>query len=347
MVRAVLLGLLVTASVGACKSETNTAASQPGVAAGKVVEVKGSVTIKHGDATRSLMVGESVEGDDTVMTGADGNVVIELAHNLVRWELGPGKMQTVRESIAWKAAKSTGPAAHVDQDTAAAGRPAERSAVGTTTSEVEDKAAEEGAVAAAPPPPPAAAVAQAPAAAPADDAPAKPARTRTRRTRAPKSDDAAPRAEVAAAASFDSAPAPMEESAPVTRRGATRGPMVIAKTVSGDDTIGSAKSSAPGNGAIAPKAPPTGGSAITAKAAPPGPSASSLVAAKQTQLKACLAAHDHDADVRLILTVTGGKADVKLASKTAVAAGLEACVKKVIKSIPFMGDGAASATIKP
>jgi hypothetical protein len=353
MLRAVLLGILSVSAVAACKKESaNAASSQPGVAAGKVIEVKGSVTVKHGGATRPLVAGESVEGSDTVMTGADGNVVIELAHNLVRWELGPGKVQQVNESIAWKAAKSTGPAEHVDQDTAAAGRPAERSAVGTTASEVEAKEEGEGAApapGAAPPPPPAAELAAAPTdEKKMDDAPAKTVRQRTRRTSRAKA-EAAPMKEVASAES-----APMEETVG-TKRGATRGgPTIIAKTVGGGDN--DAMNSAPPGGQMttrsiqAPKAPPmaTAQSTESMKAAPPGPpgpTVSSLVAGKQAQLKACLGGHSDD--VRLILTVTGGKASVQFSSKTKVTAQLEACMKKVINSISFKADGAASTTIKP
>src|SRR5688572_29985833 len=43
MLRVVLLGVLSVTSVSACKSKTDTAKSQPGVAAGKVIEVKGAV----------------------------------------------------------------------------------------------------------------------------------------------------------------------------------------------------------------------------------------------------------------------------------------------------------------
>jgi hypothetical protein len=134
MLRAVLLGVLTVSAVSACKSGGESAKSQPGVAAGKVVEVTGNVTLHHGDAAHPLAKGESVEGDDVVETGADGNAIIELAHNLARWELGPNKKSKVSDSVAWSLPKKSGTTANVDQDTAAAGRPAERSAADTTVS---------------------------------------------------------------------------------------------------------------------------------------------------------------------------------------------------------------------
>lgn len=134
MLRAVLLGVLSVSAVSACKSGGESAKSQPGVAAGKVIEVTGSVTLHHGDAAHPLAKGETVEGDDVVETGADGNAIIELAHNLARWELGPNKKSKVSESVAWGLPKKSGTVANVDQDTAAAGRPAERSAADTTAS---------------------------------------------------------------------------------------------------------------------------------------------------------------------------------------------------------------------
>jgi len=127
MVRAVLLGLLATAVVSACGSKDATPASQPGAVAGKVLEVSGALTV----AGHTLAVGDPVKTDDAVTTGADGNVVIELAHNQARWELGPNHKVKPTESLAWTAAAKTGSAAQVNQDTSAAGRPAERSAADT------------------------------------------------------------------------------------------------------------------------------------------------------------------------------------------------------------------------
>lgn len=332
MLRSVLLGVLSVSSVVACKSSTDSAAkTQPGVAAGKVIEVKGTVTVKHGDASRPLAVGEAVEGDDTVSTGADGNVVIELAHNLVRWELGPNKTQKVNASIAWKAAKSTGPAADVEQDTAAAGRPAERSAVGTTVTEGEEGAPPAAEMAPAP---------AAPAAAPASDEEAAPAPAKRERSRTRVRRESAKSADAPAPAEEAPPPPPAEETVRTTR-GATRGP-TRGPTRGGGTASASADASASVGGGGAGVTPPAAPAPVMAKQAP---AASTLVAQKQPALKACLGSHVEP--VTLLVTVTGGAASVKLTSKASISAALDACVKKVIKTISFSGDARVSTVIKP
>jgi hypothetical protein len=55
----------------------------------------------------------------------------------------------------------------------------------------------------------------------------------------------------------------------------------------------------------------------------------------------------HADPLSLLVTITGGKASVKLTSKSAVSAGLDACVKKVIATISFPGNGQVSTSIKP
>jgi hypothetical protein len=55
----------------------------------------------------------------------------------------------------------------------------------------------------------------------------------------------------------------------------------------------------------------------------------------------------HADPVSLSVTISGGKPSVKLTSKSAVSAALDACVKKVIGSISFTGDGKVSTSIKP
>ena len=142
MLRAVLAGLFAVSATSACKSSDQ--AQVQATAAGKVVEVAGQVTV-HG---KPLAVGDTVGADDEIATGADGRAVIVLAHNGARWELGPNKTQKVAASIAWNLPKQDGNAKAVDQDTAAAGRPAERSAAETTTMAPEAQNAP------APPPPP-------------------------------------------------------------------------------------------------------------------------------------------------------------------------------------------------
>jgi hypothetical protein len=158
MVRAVLLGLLATAAVSACGKNDTAPAAQPGAVAGKVLEVSGAVSV----AGKPLAVGDAVKTDDAVETGADGNVVIELAHNQARWELGPNHKVKPSDSLAWTAAKKTGSAAQVDQTTSAAGRPAERSAADTeattrapaAAAPAEGKAAADQPSVSTPPPPP-------------------------------------------------------------------------------------------------------------------------------------------------------------------------------------------------
>src|SRR5262245_42692722 len=95
MLRSVRVGVLAVTAVG-CKSKSAPSASVPGPA-GKVVDVSGAVTVHHGDAARPLAKGETIEGDDMIETGADGHVLIELAHNNATWELGSNRKQKVRD----------------------------------------------------------------------------------------------------------------------------------------------------------------------------------------------------------------------------------------------------------
>ncbi|MEP6860882.1 MAG: hypothetical protein ABJE66_09695 [Deltaproteobacteria bacterium] len=129
MVRAALWAVIACGVAPACSNKSDAPAAQPGALAGKVLEVAGSVKV----GANQLAVGDRVNTDDVIETGADGNVVIELAHNLARWELGPGHKVRPTESLAWTQERH-GSAAQVDQDTSAAGRPAERSAADTSTS---------------------------------------------------------------------------------------------------------------------------------------------------------------------------------------------------------------------
>ena len=103
--------------VSACGSKTDAPAAQPGAVAGKVLEVTGSVKI----GATPLAVGSTVKSDDVIETGADGNVVIELAHNQARWELGPNSKKKPTESLAWTAANAEGSAAPTTEQTSARG----------------------------------------------------------------------------------------------------------------------------------------------------------------------------------------------------------------------------------
>jgi len=129
MVRAVLWGVLACAVAPACGNKDSAPAAQPGAVAGKVLEVSGSVNV----GGKPLAAGDPVKTDDTIVTGADGNVAIELAHNGARWELGPNHKGRPMDAPVWSAAKRD-KAASVDQDTSAAGRPAERSAADNAAS---------------------------------------------------------------------------------------------------------------------------------------------------------------------------------------------------------------------
>lgn len=136
MLRALLLGILAVSATAACKDAGDAPTVQPGVAAGKVLDLEGTVTATRGGTTRTLAKGSEVSGDDEIATAADGAVTIVLAHNNARWDLNANKRGKVGDSDAWTMAKQTGPVASVDEVTTAAGRHAEKTASTTgTTSE--------------------------------------------------------------------------------------------------------------------------------------------------------------------------------------------------------------------
>lgn len=137
MLRAVLVGLLCVSTI-ACKGKKDEASTVQGPA-GTVLDVTGTVTV----AGKPLSKGATVAADDVVETGTDGHVIIELAHNQARWELGPDKHEKVSASLAWSLAKNTGTAKPVDQDTSAAGRPAERSAADTSVTATKNGTADQ------------------------------------------------------------------------------------------------------------------------------------------------------------------------------------------------------------
>jgi hypothetical protein len=119
------LGAIVL--VAACSSSKAPAPAT--AAAGKVVEVSGAVTV----AGKPLHAGDTVASNDTIDTGADGAVVIELAHNHVRLDLGPNKHVRVDQSVAWSQPMKTD-VADQSAPTTSAGRAAERSAADTSAS---------------------------------------------------------------------------------------------------------------------------------------------------------------------------------------------------------------------
>lgn len=181
MLRAVLAGLLAVTVIG-CHKNSDAPPAQAGAPAGTVLDVSGTVTV----AGTPLAKGATVAADDVVETGGDGNVTIELAHNHAIWTLGPNKREKVSGSLAWTVAKAEGTAKPVDQDTSAAGRPAERSAADTEVTAHQEAARADEAPGAAPPaadhkpaPPPAPVAAAAPAPTPPPPPPAaQPARAR-------------------------------------------------------------------------------------------------------------------------------------------------------------------------
>jgi hypothetical protein len=118
---------IVAAACDSSKEPAARVAASSTAPAGRVLEVSGTVTV----AGKPLAKNDTVRADAVIETGADGNVVIQLVHNLARWELGPNKHVRVDASLAWKEPKRTEPVAQVNTDTTSAGRPAERNAAGT------------------------------------------------------------------------------------------------------------------------------------------------------------------------------------------------------------------------
>jgi hypothetical protein len=95
--------VLVAAAILAC-GKSDSKKMDLAELGGTVIELDGKVTARHAEAVLTLAVGSPVGADDVIETGADGRVVIELAHNHARWELGANKSQRVRDSIVWKVA---------------------------------------------------------------------------------------------------------------------------------------------------------------------------------------------------------------------------------------------------
>jgi len=161
MLRTLLVGILAVTAAAACSSKGEAPAAQPGVAAGKVLELTGTVTATRGTQVRTLAAGGEISSDDVIDTAAESRVVILVAHNNARWDLGPNKHGKVGESLAWTAAKQDRPAAAVIEESSTAGAHAEKTAAttGTTTAEptkerAEPKPADKGAASRAPEPAP-------------------------------------------------------------------------------------------------------------------------------------------------------------------------------------------------
>ncbi len=137
MLRTLLVGILAVTAAAACSSKGDAPAAQPGVSAGRVVELTGKVTATRGAEVRTLAAGGEISADDVIDTAADGRVVILVAHNNARWDLGPNKHGKVGESLAWTAAKQDRPATVVIEESSTAGAHAEKSAATTSTTTAE------------------------------------------------------------------------------------------------------------------------------------------------------------------------------------------------------------------
>jgi hypothetical protein len=131
MIRALVIAVLAVSATSSCSRGSDSEKVAPGVQAGRVLEVSGSVAATRDGKTRTLGVGAEVFGNDIIDTSADGSVVIELAHNNARWSVEGGQKSRVDESVAWGLAKQDKPAKVVDHATSAAGRDGERVAADT------------------------------------------------------------------------------------------------------------------------------------------------------------------------------------------------------------------------
>jgi hypothetical protein len=160
----VALSALLAVVLG-CSSSSESGKPGPDEVAGKVVNVAGAVSAERSGKTRVLTVGAPVYGGDTIVTGDDGSITIELAHNQARWSLGAGKKRQLNESVAWNAPRPSAEellARKQTDKTTAAGRHAERSAASSAsnaraTTSAEPSASETApakAIASPPPPPP-------------------------------------------------------------------------------------------------------------------------------------------------------------------------------------------------
>jgi hypothetical protein len=332
MLRAVLVAVLSVASVG-CKSGSDSPKSQPGVAAGKVIEVSGSVMVRHNDVAQPLVAGATLEGDDVIETGADGNAIIELSHNLARWELGPNKQSKLRESAAWTLAKKSGDVAVVQQDTAAAGRPAERSAADTSVSATAESAG-------APPAPGAPAAAVAPTAPPTP----APAAQSPRAESPPKPKSAPSRAKTADKDDLFGGAGDIPS-------GGGGAPAKGASLTRGGGTDGAAST-----GAASPPPPPAPDKNVTARAtesattdkeagmspAEADKAAMDVVLANMKSLTVCLT-KDAQAISVSIKIAASGKATAVVTAKAPVPAGVQSCVKSAVAKMKF---ATAATTVK-
>ena len=336
MLRSVLVGLLVVSAAASCKGGGEAPAVQPGVAAGAVLELEGAVSAVRGSETRALAAGDAVSADDVIQTGADGHVVIGLAHNNARWELGANKQERVSGSLAWSLARQAQPAKAVDESTTAAGRHAEKSGAdtGATSASAEPADTE---------------TAAAPAAQPA---PAEPAATELARDRAPQREERSePRSQrkleisgkgASSGASRGASGASPPPPPPPVATPKARMPADLARD---DDSVGGAverkASPTPGGGAPAKpevdSARPADTSAVTAEL-------KVVLARERAAMRACLEAAAPRLAVKL--TVTRGKATVTITDPAASAA-VRSCLATIARRMTFTSiDASVAATLQ-
>ena len=132
-------GLVLLALVGACGKGDGPVKPKGHEVAGEVVAVEGTALARWFTTTdaneRDLEVGGVVFADDTIVTTAGSSITIRITHNQVLWTLGGDKRVALAESASWNASKASGEALLASgptDETAVAGRHAERSAAGTS-----------------------------------------------------------------------------------------------------------------------------------------------------------------------------------------------------------------------
>ena len=325
-----LLGASLAAGLGGCSSGSDPAAPAvvPGAVVGKVVELTGAVTATRGGQPRPLAANAEVRGDDTISTAQDGRVVIVLAHNNARWELGPNRTQLVSQSMAWGLPRQEGGAQTVDEVTTAAGRHAERSAAtGGASSESSERTRAEP-VAAPAAEPVAAPVAPAPGAPgppPAETVvaqPTPPADKRPARTAVPAKPSSVPRGANATSVADDEGGTTAKGDAQVVA--ATRGP-----------GAGEADSSA----VKAKQAKEV----HAVKAAEPVDQLQPILAQEHEALQACLD-KSKLTKLTIVVKVVGGKATIELSDSAATAADRR-CFAGIAQRIKLAGPASSTVTL--
>ena len=119
------LGLCASVS---CSSSDHKSVETVAGPAGSVLKVTGSATAtQEGKQSRALVNKDVIYRDDTIATGPASSLVIEIAHNNARWEIGAGYVGRVDQSLSWRAKRQSVSALQQSESiaTAAAGRNSE------------------------------------------------------------------------------------------------------------------------------------------------------------------------------------------------------------------------------